>query len=61
MANKLNMSQSAYAKIENGITKLDIDRLVDITKILKIDIQDLLNIENVKIIITIISINSPGC
>ena len=48
MAKKLNMSQSAYAKLENGITKLDIDRLVDIAKILEVDIQDLLNVENIK-------------
>jgi len=54
MAKKLNMSQSAYAKLENGITKLDIDRLVDIAKILEVDIQDLLNAENIKIIIILI-------
>lgn len=48
IAAKLNVSQSAYAKIENGITKLDIERLLDIVKILEMDIQDLLNVENVK-------------
>jgi len=48
ISKKLNISQSAYAKIENGITKLDIDRLVEITKILEIDIQDLLNIQESK-------------
>jgi len=48
IAAKLNVSQSAYAKIENGNTKLDIERLLDIVKILEMDIQDLLNIENIK-------------
>ncbi len=48
ISKKLNMSQSAYAKIENGITKLDIERLLDIVKILELDIQDLLNIEESK-------------
>jgi len=48
IAAKLNISQSAYAKIENGITKIDLERLIDITKILEIDLQDLLNIEELK-------------
>jgi transcriptional regulator with XRE-family HTH domain len=48
ISKKLNISQSAYAKIENGITKLDIDRLFDISKILEIDIADLLNVEEAK-------------
>ncbi len=48
MAGKLNISQSAYAKIENGITKIDLERLADITRILKLDLQDLLNVEELK-------------
>lgn len=48
LAKKLNISQSAYAKIENGITKLDIDRLFEISKVLEMDIVDLLNVEETK-------------
>jgi transcriptional regulator with XRE-family HTH domain len=33
MAEKLNLSVGAYKKIENGITKLDIDRLNQISKL----------------------------
>lgn len=43
MAEKLLISQSAYAKIENGITKLDVDRLLDICSLLTIDIKQLID------------------
>lgn len=43
MAGKMNLTQSAYAKIENNETKLTIDRLNEISKILEIDISILLN------------------
>ncbi len=42
MANELGISQPAYAKIEKGSTKINIERLVDIAKILNIEPQDLL-------------------
>ncbi len=60
IAAKLNVSQSAYAKIENGITKLDIERLLDIVKILEMDIQDLLNVEESKTVNYKNAKNSPA-
>lgn len=43
VAEKLGISQPAYAKIEKGQTKIDIDRLNKISEILSIDILDLLD------------------
>ncbi len=42
MAEQMNLTQSAYAKIENTETKLTIDRLNEISKILEVDITNLL-------------------
>ncbi len=41
MAAKLHISQPSYGKIENGKSRLDVDRLVKITKILDVDISEL--------------------
>lgn len=49
MAEKMNLTQSTYAKIENNYTKLTIDRLNEISKILEIDISDLLQEKHPKI------------
>lgn len=43
MAEELGISQPAYANIESGKTKLNIERIVDISKILNIDLSDLLD------------------
>ncbi|MEZ4906700.1 MAG: helix-turn-helix transcriptional regulator [Saprospiraceae bacterium] len=45
IASRLNISQSAYTKIENGITKLDIERITELSKILEVDISELLSNE----------------
>ncbi len=45
MAFKLHMSQSAYAKLENGKTKIDIERLIEIAKLLHADLNELLTYE----------------
>lgn len=37
LALKLNMSANGYFKVEKGITKLDLYRLIEIAEILKID------------------------
>ncbi len=42
MASQLEISQPAYANLENGETKLNTDRLAKIADILKIDMIDLL-------------------
>lgn len=43
MAERLHLSTKAYQKIENGITKLDIERLNQIAEILEISVVDLIN------------------
>lgn len=42
MANKLQMAQSNYAKLERGETKLSVERLLEIAKTLEIDVLELL-------------------
>lgn len=36
MAYELNISQKAYCQLENGVTRLDIDRLLAISKLLEV-------------------------
>lgn len=43
MSYQLNMSQSAYAKLERGIAKLTVQRLIEISKILDVGIQYLID------------------
>lgn len=43
MAEKMHISQSGYAKLENGQTKMDVERLVEISKILEIDLNELIS------------------
>ena len=45
VAEKLGISQNAYSKLENNISKLTIDRLKDIAKILEVPDEELLNNE----------------
>lgn len=42
LADKLNLSQSAYAKIENGRTALDVTRLLVLSEYLEVPIIDFL-------------------
>lgn len=46
MADKMNMHLKTWQKIENGITKLDIERLKQIAEILETTIEDLINAED---------------
>lgn len=48
MAHDLDLSVSAYRKIETGETKLTVERLVDISKILETPLNDLLDTESQK-------------
>ena len=41
MSSRLNVSQNTYFKIEKGKTKLDVYRLIQISNILQIDLQEL--------------------
>ncbi len=45
MAYALNMSQPAYSKIEKNETKLSVDRLFEIAKVLDITVLELLDID----------------
>jgi len=47
MAKELGISQPAYAKIEQGLTVLKIDRLQQIADILEVDLSTLLNTTNI--------------
>lgn len=48
MAHDLDLSASAYRKIETGETKLTVERLVDISKILETPLNDLLEVDSQK-------------
>lgn len=45
MAEPLGISQNAYSRLENGETKLDVDRLRKIAEVLEVAPEDLLNPE----------------
>ncbi|WP_316842064.1 helix-turn-helix transcriptional regulator [Pedobacter gandavensis] len=42
MAEKLNISQNSYSKLERGQTSLTVNRLFQIAKILDISVQEML-------------------
>jgi transcriptional regulator with XRE-family HTH domain len=44
-ADKLHMHLNTWQKIENGVTKLDIDRLKDIAEIFETSMEELINTE----------------
>jgi len=46
MADSLELSQNAYCKIENGTTKLTIDRLEEIATILDVPVDSILSSQN---------------
>jgi transcriptional regulator with XRE-family HTH domain len=46
MADKLHIHLKTWQKIENGITKLDVDRLKAIAEIFEMTIEDLINVED---------------
>lgn len=48
MAHDLDLSTSAYRKIETGETKLTVERLVDISRILETPLNDLLDTDSQK-------------
>jgi len=45
MAERVHLSLKAWQKIENGVTRLDLDRLNQIAEILEISLVDLINSE----------------
>lgn len=40
---KLKISQNAYSKIEQGITKLTLERIFAISNVLEVDVTDLIS------------------
>lgn len=46
MADKMSLHLKTWQKIENGITKLDIERLQQIADILETSVEDLINIDD---------------
>lgn len=42
MAEKLNISQNSYSKLERGLTSLTVKRLFQIAEIFEISVQDML-------------------
>ena len=49
VAEKLGISQNAYSKLENNISKLTIDRLKDIARILEVPDEELLISQIIKL------------
>ncbi|WP_277110226.1 helix-turn-helix domain-containing protein, partial [Chryseobacterium taklimakanense] len=44
MAHELNINQASYAKLENSSTKITVDRLFAISKLLETDVADILEL-----------------
>lgn len=53
MANQLQMSSSAYAKIERGETRLHLDKLQKIAQVFNIDLFELMTMDGKNIILNI--------
>lgn len=45
IADRLNIHLKTWQKIENGITRLDIDRLLQIAEILETPVEELINVD----------------
>lgn len=46
MAQELDITQSSYAKLENDSTKITVERLFNISKLLEMEITELLDLKN---------------
>ncbi len=46
MAHQLNVNQSTYAKMENSSTKITIDKLFSVAKLLETDVSEILDLKN---------------
>jgi len=60
MADKLNMALKTYQNFENGVTKLDYERLKTVAEILEVEVEDLINAEDSGVYIAEIKNNSVG-
>ena len=46
MAHQLSVNQSTYAKMENSSTKITIDKLFSVAKLLETDVSEILDLKN---------------
>jgi transcriptional regulator with XRE-family HTH domain len=53
MADKLSMSQNGYSRIERDETDIPFSRLLQISQVLEMDIRDLINFDENKILVNI--------
>ena len=60
MAHQLNVNQSTYAKMENSSTKITIDKLFSVAKLLETDVSEILNLKNQTIYNQDLKDNSVG-
>ena len=60
MAHQLNVNQSTYAKMENSSTKITIDKLFSVAKLLEADVSEILDLKNQTIYNQDLKDNSVG-
>lgn len=60
MADKLSISLKAYQNFENGVSKLDFERLKEVAEILEMEVEDLINAEDSGVYIAEIKNNRVG-
>jgi len=60
MAHQLNVNQSTYAKMENSSTKITIDKLFSVAKLLEADVSEILDLKNQTIFNQTLKDNSIG-
>ena len=60
MAHQLNVNQYTYAKMENSSTKITIDKLFSVAKLLETDVSEILNLKNQTIYNQDLKDNSVG-
>ena len=60
MAHQLSVNQSTYAKMENSSTKITIDKLFSVAKLLETDVSEILDLKNQTIYNQDLKDNSVG-
>jgi transcriptional regulator with XRE-family HTH domain len=58
MAEKLNISQNAYSKIERGETDVSFSRLVQISQVLEVNLLDLIAFDGQKMLFNVTNTNN---
>lgn len=60
LADRLNMNVRSYQKLENGVTRMDLERLAQIAEVLETSMEDLLRQDGVFIHQEIKEASGPG-